>query len=67
MVYHTDNCGENIYSEKLGGIVEGKYLSNNFYYLLNDSDLEFNIWYVFIFTYDIDPGYPRNVLVDRLF
>ena len=65
MVYHTDNCGENIYSEKLGGIVEGKAVSGSSYSFLNDSYSEFNIWDVFIFTCDIDPESPWHVLVDH--
>ena len=67
IVQHPDNCEDNIDGDNLGYIVEEKVVPNSSCYFLNDYDSAFNIWNVSIFTYDIDPGYPRNVLVDRLF
>ena len=59
--HHPDNCEENIYGEKIGGIVEGKDVNDRSCYLLNDYNSEFNIWDVSICTFEVYNGSSNNL------
>ena len=65
IVYHPENCEDNIDGEKIGGIVEGKAVPDRSCYFPNTSDLVFNIWNLFICTCEIYPMPPWHVLVDH--
>ena len=65
IVQHPDNCDDNTDGEKLGGIVEEKSARNRSCYLLNNYDLVFHIWDVFICICQIDSGSPWHVIVDN--